>query len=63
MMLLSAGLLPLVAGSMLYYGRLFVTASVAALILLQLWLYRMWLKGGPRLQMGGAANEVARREA
>jgi hypothetical protein len=48
---------------MLYYGRLFVTASVAALILLQLWLYRMWLKGGPRLQMGGAANEVARREA
>jgi hypothetical protein len=63
MMLLSAGLLPLVAGSMPYYGRLFIAASVAALILLQLWLYRMWLKGGPRLQMGGAANEVARREA
>jgi hypothetical protein len=54
MMLLSAGLLPLFALSILYYyARLFVVASIAALILLQLWLYRMWLKGRPRLQMGG----------
>jgi hypothetical protein len=56
MMLLLTGLLPLVASSMLYYGRLLVVVSVSALILLQLLLYRTWLKGRPGPQLGGIIN-------
>lgn len=61
-LLFSAGLLPLVAGSMLYYGRLLVIGSVWALLLLQLWFYRTWLKGRPGLQIGGLMDAVAQRE-
>ena len=61
-LLFSAGLLPLVAASMLYYGRLFVVASITALTLLQLWLYRSWLRGKSGLQQGGAANAVTWHE-
>jgi hypothetical protein len=62
LLLFSACLLPLVAGSMLYYGRLLSVASVCALLILQLWLYRTWLKGRSGLQIGGVTSAVARRE-
>ncbi len=43
--LLSAGVLPLVSGAMLTYGRLLVVTSIALLWLSHYHLYRSWVKG------------------
>jgi hypothetical protein len=60
--LLSAGVLPLVSGAMLTYGRLLVAASIALLWLNHYYLYRSWINGTGRnakkrkLELGWASG-------
>jgi len=60
--LLSAGVLPLVSGAMLTYGRLLVVASIALLWLNHYYMYRRWVNGAGtnarkrKLELGWASG-------